>query len=851
MLRLLALALFVIVVSGSALTSTRPPTAAPIFEVIADGLGSARGIVVNDDDQVYVADREAGTVVRLDAGVRRVVARRLDRPIGLALDPFGRVLVAEERAGRVVRLDPSGPTLLAQGIKQPRWLAGGDDGTIYIAARRLTRDADPEPDDESLEPEVILALTTDGILSIFADGFDHLQGIAVQHDAVFAVTTGLRGTARQSGVVFRIPIRLDGRAGPLERVGPRDVFERPIGLAIDRLGALYVSSPEATLDGVPRSRQSIVKLATASLTPTLFTTGLDGPRGLAFDQHGHLYVADAGRVVRFLAPSAPRLAALPPFTAQPTITLAGTSIRDARVDVLVNDAVMATVDAASNGAFSATLPLAPGVNHHLQAFATAARGMGLTSPPAESRVVRDAMAPSLVMSAPSSGAYVRGAIPLRADATDTSSGVAALGLSVAGQSLSAPVTPSLPAAAASASAVWDTARVADGTHTLTASASDRAGNVATATRLLIVDNTPPETDILPDDGDSPPYTFTFRGTDNLAPPESLQFAWRLDGGPWTAFTSATTATLGGLTPDLHVVEVIARDPAGNEDPTPARASFAVSGLAIAVTSPSAGVSIADDATLMTGTVSDPSGTAAVSVNGRPALVRGTQWAVEVPIEAGDNLLVATALGRGGEQATASVTITGLNAVSAVRLSVEPGTGLAPLPVIWRISSRGTRPLVRFELDRLGTGAFGEPVAQLDGTSSVYEDAGLWIPTVRATDEDGHVYLARAAVQVDDSLEASRRFQALWADFLARLRAADHSGASAFLSRALQPRFAEIAQQLGADLAMVAGALPGIELIDQVADLAEGALVQTEDGIVRLYFVYFRRDNLGRWLIHEM
>ena len=40
-------------------------------------------------------------------------------------------------------------------------------------------------------------------------------------------------------------------------------------------------------------------------------------------------------------------------------------------------------------------------------------------------------------------------------------------------------------------------------------------------------------------------------------------------------------------------------------------------------------------------------------------------------------------------------------------------------------------------------------------------------------------------------------------------------------------------------------------MDQVADLAETALVQTENGIARLYFVYFRRDNLGRWLIHEM
>ena len=59
------------------------------------------------------------------------------------------------------------------------------------------------------------------------------------------------------------------------------------------------------------------------------------------------------------------------------------------------------------------------------------------------------------------------------------------------------------------------------------------------------------------------------------------------------------------------------------------------------------------------------------------------------------------------------------------------------------------------------------------------------------------------------------------------------------------------QPLGADLPAVAAALPAIELIEQLDSLAETALVQVEDGAPRMYFVYFRRDNLGRWLIDEM
>src|SRR3972149_2899057 len=61
-------------------------------------------------------------------------------------------------------------------IKQPRWLAPPPDGTLFLPARRLTRDTDPEPDDESAEPEVILQLTPTGQLRVFADGFKPLQG---------------------------------------------------------------------------------------------------------------------------------------------------------------------------------------------------------------------------------------------------------------------------------------------------------------------------------------------------------------------------------------------------------------------------------------------------------------------------------------------------------------------------------------------------------------------------------------------------------------------------------------------------------------------------------------------------
>src|SRR3989475_9740104 len=98
------------------------------------------------------------------------------------------------------------------------------------------------------------------------------------------------------------------------------------------------------------------------------------------------------------------------------------------------------------------------------------------------------------------------------------------------------------------------------------------------TRVVIVDNTPPDTQIAGGPGGAAQVTsaiFTFTGTDNLTPPSGLEFAWRLDGGAWSAFTMEHSATLTGLAPGNYLLEVKARDLAGNEDPTPAQRSFTV------------------------------------------------------------------------------------------------------------------------------------------------------------------------------------------------------------------------------------------------------------------------------------
>jgi hypothetical protein len=87
-----------------------------------------------------------------------------------------------------------------------------------------------------------------------------------------------------------------------------------------------------------------------------------------------------------------------------------------------------------------------------------------------------------------------------------------------------------PAPAIAATSSWDTARSGDESHTLLATATDRAGNVQTARTVAIVGNTPPTSRIVDAVVVGSSATFTFTGADNLV----LRAADRPSGSqlPW-------------------------------------------------------------------------------------------------------------------------------------------------------------------------------------------------------------------------------------------------------------------------------------------------------------------------------
>jgi sugar lactone lactonase YvrE len=733
------------------------PVALAPTSVWARGFLQPRGVAVDSQDNVYVSDRASGTVTRVAPDQSTtVVLRGLERPIGLAFDLEGRLLVAEERAGRITRREASGSrTTLVSGIKQPRWLDVGEDGTVFIAARRLTRGTDPEPDDESAEPEVILALTTTGALTVFADGFRAVRGVVAGDGILYAATGGRRGDAGADGTVLRIPILPGARAGVPAPLNPGGSLARPTALAQDRLGALFVATQELGV-GAQRVRRAVAKLQPDGRL-SAFAGELDRPQGLAFDSAGNLYLADAGsgRVLRFLSPAAPELDWLASITNQPSIFVRGAVLRDSRVDGRVDGGGgLFTAQSGADGRFALAIPLTLNAESTIEVFVTSHRGDGLTGVPAEVAVRHDDVPPETILT-------------------------------------SGPVSPT----------------------------------------------------------DASAATFGFTGTDDVTVPSDLVFAWRVDNRPFGEFSGSRSVTVRDLSDGAHTFAAVARDRAGNVDPTPATKSFTVSLSRIAVAEPEPGATLPAGLHLVRGTIATEGQEVVVTINGIAAAVHGSTFAALVPLAAGTNRLQVVATTGAGVVASQEVPITVMaGPETPVLLLTTPQIGVAPLTVAFTLL--GASESATIQVDSRGNGTIDFVGQHLAEEPFTYAQPGLYVPLVSVTDGQGQRATISGVIQVFDRAGLDALLQAKWSSMKEALRRGDIAQALTQISERSRSRYQQALMTLTPDLPAIDAILTDVSFVRTRGPEAIFEMSRTDAGILKSFEVRFHVDADGFWRVRS-
>ncbi len=176
--------------------------------------------------------------------------------------------------------------------------------------------------------------------------------------------------------------------------------------------------------------------------------------------------------------------------------------------------------------------------------------------------------PTVAVTAPANNANVSGTVPLSANASDNVA-VAWVQFSVDGKQIGSPIfTPPY-------SASWDSTTVANGVHTITATASDTSSNISSASVQVTVsnsgDHTPPTVAIT-----SPAKNATVQNTVTVSAnaTDNVAVAWvllevdgqpigpKLTTPPYSVSWNTTTASNG-----LHTITAIASDTSNNQSTT--------------------------------------------------------------------------------------------------------------------------------------------------------------------------------------------------------------------------------------------------------------------------------------------
>ena len=189
------------------------------------------------------------------------------------------------------------------------------------------------------------------------------------------------------------------------------------------------------------------------------------------------------------------------------------------------------------------------------------------------------------------------------------------------------------------------------------------------------------------------------------------------------------------------------------------------------------------------------------------------------------------------------------------ITANPESGIATLDTTLRIDATFTPSMIDIvklpggpdPLEYLPGSESNETIARLDQT-------GLYFFTAIAEDDQGNTYTDTVAIQVINEAVLDALLRAKWEGMRAALIAGDIEEALTYHQSDMREKYAAIYSALGSELPVLTQQMREISPIYFDDVLAKYRIRQDHniDGqtVTITYYIYFRRDENGLWLIEK-